>query len=248
MVAFTRIELFDRSMAIAAQAFTSVLPMLIVSASWFAATGGNLSDAVGVPASSQPMVDQAVDAASTSRTFGVIGVLAILVSATSFSRALTRAFSAIWLLERPRSSLRSVWRWVAVVVGVVTALVTARGLTRILGDLPGATLWEVLGGFSVDAAVAFFVPVLLLAGKVRPRHLLPGAVLFAAVMLLLRPASALLLPHALAVSSDRYGANGVAFTYVGWLYLVSFVLLVTSVLGQVATTDDGRLGRLLRGG
>lgn len=246
-VACTRIEIFDRSMTIAAQAFTSIFPILIVGATWLGTNGSQMGKALGVPEQSQSVLDEAMAAASGNQAFGIVGTLAVLTSATSFSRALTRAFAAIWGLPRPTSRLRSAWRWVAIVLALTLALVIARALDRYLSHLPPATFWEMLGIFAVAVAVAVFVPVTLLVGAVRPRYLLPGAVIFGVVMLLVRPASTVLLPHALEVSEDRYGSIGVAFTYVAWLYVMSFCLLVATVIGQVIATDEGRLGQWLRG-
>jgi membrane protein len=242
-----RIELFDRSMAIAAQVFTSVLPILIVSASWVAADGGSLADTLGVPDETQSVLDEAMGAAAGSDTFGVVGTLAVLASATSLSRALTRAFAAIWELPRATFRLSSAWRWVAVVLALVLMLVTARALTRYLRELPPPTLWQVTATLALDVAIAVFVPWLLLSGQVRPRHLLPGAFVFGVAMLALRPASAVWIPHALQASQARYGSIGVAFTYLAWLYVVSFCLLTASVMGQVVTSDQGRFGHWLRG-
>jgi membrane protein len=74
----------------------------------------------------------------------------------------------------------------------------------------------------------------------------PGAVVFALVMLGVRPAGAAYLPGALETSSQRYGPIGVAFTYLGWLYVVAFCFLAAAVVGRVLAEDEGRLGRLIR--
>ena len=97
--------------------------------------------------------------------------------------------------------------------------------------------------FATDVLVAVFVPWVLLSGGVAARLLLPGATVFALLMLAVRPAADVWLPRALEVSADRYGAIGLAFTYLAWLYVVSFVFVGAAVLGQVVASDDGRLGR-----
>jgi membrane protein len=71
--------------------------------------------------------------------------------------------------------------------------------------------------------------------------------LFGAVMLFVRPASAVYLPHALNSSAERYGSIGVAFTYIAWLYVVAFCFLLTGVMGKVIATDEGRFGAWIRG-
>jgi membrane protein len=108
-------------------------------------------------------------------------------------------------------------------------------------------VWQRVVALACDLAIAVFVPWLLLSGAVRLRTLVPGALIFGLVMLGVRPASAVWLPHALEVSADRYGSIGVAFTYLAWLYVVAFCVLLTAVLGQVIAEDRGWLGRWIEG-
>jgi membrane protein len=240
-----RIELFDRSMTIAAQFFTSIFPILIAVASW-GGSSGELMEALGVPQETRSLLDDAF-ATSSEAAFGVVGVVLVLGSATSLSRALTRAYAAIWELPRPTIKLTSAWRWVAVVLALALSLVAARALTRLAADLPPPTLWQLLAAAVCDVSMAVFVPWVLLAGQVRPRQLLPGAALYTVAMMFIRPASHTWLPHALEESADRYGSIGVAFTYLAWLYVVAYCFLAAAVLGQVIATDPGRLGRWIRG-
>ena len=242
-----RIEIFDRSMTIAAQFFTSVFPILILFASWVGSRHADtIADAVDMPEQSRSVLDQAVEA-SASAGFGVVGALIVLASATSLSRALTRAYAAIWQLPRPRSTLRSAWRWLAVVVSLALSLVVVRALGKFAADVPPGEVWQRVVALGFDVVLMMLVPWLLLSGAVPLRRLFPGALLFATVMLVVRPASAVWLPRALDVSADRYGSIGVAFTYLAWLYVVAFCVLVTAVLGQVLAMDPGWLGRRIRG-
>jgi membrane protein len=242
-----RIELFDRSMTIAAQFFTSVFPILIVLASWLGSGGTQLADALAVPDETEEVLEKALGSTPDYATFGVVGTLIVLASATSLSRALTRAFAAIWDQPRPHIKLTSAWRWLTVVLALALAILTARALSRFVSDIPPPTLWEASATFSFDVLIGVFIPWLLMAGQVSPRRLLPGALVFAAVMIFVRPASGAWLPRALELSADRYGAIGVAFTYLAWLYVVSFCFLAANVLGKVLAMDPGWLGRLIRG-
>ena len=168
-----RIELFDRSMTIAAQLFTSIFPVLIMLAVLVGRRGAeSLADAVNMPAASRAVLEQALAERSAS-AFGVVGALVVLVSATSLSRALTRAFAVIWDLPRPKSRLSSFWRWVAVVVTLALFLLVVRALGRLVNDIPPRNVWGVLLAFALDVGLAVFVPWLLLSGRVAPRLLLP---------------------------------------------------------------------------
>ena len=242
---FIRIELFDRSMAIAAQFFTSVFPILIMAATWFGPDSGDLGNAVGLPEQTQSVLDEALQD-SGSASFGVAGALIVLASATSLSRALTRAFATIWLLPRPRFRLSSLWRWVTALLALAMAVVLTLTAVRQAQGVPPRGLWSLTLGAGLDTLVAVFVPWLLLSGRVRPLLLLPGALILATTLTFVRPATAVWLPRALDVSANRYGALGVAFTYLAVLYVLAFCWLVAALVGQVVATDEGALGRWIQ--
>jgi membrane protein len=241
-----RIEIFDRAMAVAAQLFTSVFPLLILLASWFGDTGHLFSDTLGMPPEAESQVDVALKE-SGSAAFGIVGAVIVLASATSLSRALARAFAAVWSLSRPKSSPAAVWRWVAVVLAIALSLVALRRSQTVADGVPPAHLWSEVVAFLLYAGLAIFVPWVLLSGAVTARALATGAVLFGVVMVAVRPFSNLWLSRSLEASADRYGSIGVAFTYLAWLYLVAWIFLAAAVIGQVLVTDEGWLGRRLAG-
>jgi membrane protein len=238
--------MFDRSMTIAAQFFTSVFPILILFTTWADSRDATrLANAVSLPEETRTVLEGAIQGAGGT-AFGAAGIVIVLASATSLSRALARAFAAIWAIPTPKSTLRSVWRWLAVVVVLTLSLVLARAASEPAKVLPPRDAWPFLVSFALDAAVALFVPWVLLADAKHPRVLAPGALLFALLMLTVRPATAAWLPHALQVSADRYGPIGVAFTYLACLYVASFCFLATALVGQVIATDRGGLGGWIR--
>jgi membrane protein len=245
LAGFVRIEIFDRSMAVAAQFFTSVFPILIIVAVVF---GGveKVAEAIDMPDKSRTVIEDAFSS-DTGSSFGIIGVLVVLISATSLSRALTRAFAAIWLLPRPRSQIALAWRWLAAVITLAMSIVLVRVLTQVTDQVPPADFWTIIAGLALVTSMAVFVPWVLLAGQVSARRLLPGAFIFGIVVVIVRPVTSALLPVALDNSSARYGAVGIAFTYITWLYLLAFAFLGAAVIGHVVATDEAWLGRLVRG-
>jgi hypothetical protein len=137
----------------------------------------------------------------------------VLLSATSLSRALTRAMASIWRLSRPKTQLTNAWRWLAVVLALLMAIVVTSALSRFTDPIPPRNVWILVLTFGLDILVAAFMPWLLLANRVRVRRLIPGGVVLALAMLVVRPASEAYLPRASEESADQYGSNGVAFTY-----------------------------------
>jgi membrane protein len=243
---FRRIEIFDRSMTIAAQFFTSVFPILILLATWAGEREANrLADEVDLPAETQSVLQDALQGADAA-AFGLVGVLFVLGSATSLSRALTRSFATIWEMSRPKTNLGSAWRWLAAVMVLALSLIVVRSLSDSIERIPPRQAWPIALSFSFDIIVAVFVPWVLLAGGVRVRSLVPGGLVFALVMEVVRPASAAWLPRALESSAERYGSIGVAFTYLAGLYVMSLCFLGAAVIGQAITSDPGGLGRWIR--
>ena len=249
VTSFFRLEMFDRSMAIAAQLFTSVLPILILVATW----GGSreldlLGDSLDLPAQTQSVLENAI-AGAGSTTIGLLGTLMLLASATSLSRALTRAVAAVWSVERPKSRLvQTVSRWLAVVLVLSLAFVLIAVVSEPLESLPPPGAWSHLLTFATDAGLGLILPWLALAGAVVPRRLAPGALTFALLMLVVRPATKAWFPPALTVTSDRYGTIGVSFTYIALLYILAFCFLGSLVIGEVTATDRGGLGKWIRNG
>lgn len=245
---FRRLEAFDRAMALGAQLFTSVVPILIMMSVWVGESASErFAEAIEMSSAAEEVLDQALDEPGGT-AFGVFGSLFVLVSATSLSRAITRAMATIWWLPRPRTRLSSSWRWVAVVIALAMSVVAARALGRYTDPIPPRNIWPLVVTFLLDIVVTVFVPWLLLAGQVQVRRLVPGALLFALILVPGRLASAIFLPRAVDESADRYGTIGVAFTYLAWLYVVSLLYLATAILGHVLAEDRGRLGTFIRRG
>jgi membrane protein len=92
------------------------------------------------------------------------------------------------------------------------------------------------------------VPRLLLAGRVSMARLLPAATLMGVGSVGLSIAGQIYLPRALTVAERQFGDLGIAFTMIGWLFVVSFVLVVATVLGSVIVQEQGAdgLARRLR--
>ncbi|MEV4637572.1 YhjD/YihY/BrkB family envelope integrity protein [Actinoplanes sp. NPDC049548] len=242
-----RVQIFDRSMTLAAQAFTSLFPLLILFGVLLGPEeGGRLADLAGIPAISRTVLAESLGHGGVS-TFGVVGSLAVLVASTGLARALARAYAAVWAVPRTPSGPRASWRWFVAVLTLAGFAIVSRLLGWATGTLPHPHLSAAALLVLLDCGVAVLLPWLLLGGAVPARRLVAGGIVFGFVMLALRPIGSLYLPRALTVSAERYGTIGVAFTYIGWLYVIAFCLLLTAIAGQVVTEDEGPIGRLVRG-
>jgi len=234
------IEPFDRAMTLAAQAFVSILPLLITWAvlidSRTHSFGRDLAETFHLPASVGTVLQQSLPADSeASATFGVISLLIVLISATSLSRALGRMYAKAWHV--PPSGWGDGWRWLVVIVAICAAVVTTQYLNKAAEDVSDVGAFFLI--FLVNTTLYTWIPWLLLMRRISVVRLLPSAVLMGIGSVVLKYAGQLYLPHALKIGAEHFGALGVAFALIGWLFVLGFALIVTTVLGAVLVRDEG---------
>ena len=93
--------------------------------------------------------------------------------------------------------------------------------------------------FLGNTALYAWMPWLLLMRRISVVRLLPGAALMGFGSAVLSLAGQFYLPHALKIGAEHFGAFGLAFAFIGWLFVLSFVLIVATVLGAVIVQDRG---------
>jgi membrane protein len=246
---FTRLEPFDRAMTLAAQAFTSIFPVVIVAYSVLpqpdsAWLGGRVAQALALPDSTRSTLSGAFpEGSEQATTFTVLSLLIVLLSATSFSRALTRMYAKVWSVRGP--GWRSPWRWIAAIVAIAASIVTLQALHRTAGGNAASVAGALLLTCVVNTALWTWVPSLLLAGQVPWRLLAPGGVLMGVASVPLFLASQVYLPSALKYADRQFGEFGVAFACIGWLFSVAFVLVVATVVGTAVAREPGPASRYL---
>src|SRR4051794_687700 len=176
-----RMEPFDRAMTLAAQAFTSIFPLVLTALAVLPPDArGRFFDRLGATLELPDAARQALDAALPTSSgqqaaFGVLSLLVVLVSATSFSRALTRMYAKAWSVRGP--GWHAPWRWFAVVLVIVLTTLGLRLLQQVAEGAPLALAGALLVTLVVDAVVWTWVPWVLLARDVRWRLLAAGGVL-----------------------------------------------------------------------
>ena len=244
---FLQVQIFDRAMGLAAQAFTSIFPLLITFAALIGVQHSNeLADTLDLPESSRRLLTDALDERGFG-AFGVLSVLIVLVSATGLARAMVRAYATVWNVGKVRSGVGAALRWLLVVILLSAFVLISRAVGKVADESPFPLLTDTTTLFLADVGLTLLVPWLLLGRAVLARRLLPGALVFGLIMLAVRPAGHIYLPRALQSSNAHYGTIGLAFTYIGWLYVISFCLLAATVIGHVLAADPSLLGRVIRG-
>jgi membrane protein len=244
------VRFLDRSVILAAQAFSAILPLFIVVATISPKPGGDSPGAfmarrLGLTAEDVSSLQSVVAPPPSARTsIGVLGVVLAVLTATSFARALQRSYELAWRL--PRAGLRAAWRPLALVLGLAVYVELLFLFGRLVRGVPAGTLLEDLVTFAGAWALWTGSGWVLLGGRVRPRLLAAGGLLTAVGLAVLRRLSAIYLPALVTSNQQQFGLLGVAFTLYSWLSACSFIIVVATVVGAVLADHPGRLGQFLR--
>lgn len=233
-----RVEVIDRSLAIGAQALLAVLPLLVVVAAFAPPSFGSdvlaqIRDAMGLGADvAAPIQDLVRPEGDLREQTGAIGLLVMLISATSFSRALQRTYAKVWDLTgvRRRGAVRSSVLWL---VGYLVYLDGVVLLERLLDDLPGRPSPSVVVLGALQMLVWWWSARVLLLWRVPWSALVPSAAFTMAGMLLLAAGSNVVMPRYARVSVEQFGTFGLVLAAASWLVAFGFVVVVMAVVGRV---------------
>ncbi|GEL95336.1 hypothetical protein [Cellulomonas composti] len=98
------------------------------------------------------------------------------------------------------------------------------------------------------SVVWWFAPWVLLQRQVPGRLLAFTAVLTAVALAVLGRVGSIYLPIVLSSGARQFGVLGIVFAYLGWLFVLSFVVVGATTIGHACASDDGPVGRFVRGG
>jgi membrane protein len=244
------VRFLDRTVILAAQAFSAILPLFIVVATISPHPGGDspgvfMARRLGLTAEDVSSLQSVVAPPPSARaSIGIVGVVLALLTATSFARALQRSHELAWRL--PRTGLRAAWRPLALVIGLAVYVELLFLFGRLVRGVPAGTLVEDLVTFAGGWALWTGSGWILLGGRVRLRLLAAGGLLTTVGFTVLRRLSAIYLPTLVASNQQQYGLLGVAFTLYSWLSACAFIIVVATVVGAVLAEDPGRLGQFIR--
>ncbi|MFZ2511647.1 MAG: hypothetical protein WAW85_11250, partial [Gordonia sp. (in: high G+C Gram-positive bacteria)] len=202
-----RVSVTDRAMTLAAQAFTSILPVMIV----FTALpiDGPIQRAIARIGTQWLALDPSVPltAEPSTASFGVAGVLMTIIGATSFARALDRMYADAW--QNPKLGIVGWWRWPLVifiiVIGITVEVFLVRGLTypgplALIETMLSAVLWTLIWATII---------ALLTAGRVDAIDVWTTAACTGLVIALYFYGTQLFFTQMLSGTELRYGTLGI---------------------------------------
>jgi membrane protein len=239
---------FDLALILAAQAFLTIVPLLIVLAAFAPhLLGIQLSNALqlslGLSNSSLAFQDMLAGPGHAARVGGVLGFVLVVSAGTSTANALQRGYERIWGLRR-LGLLQSAWRSTIWLSACVLAFALSGLAADALKDTPGSSTLAVLVSLAGGYLFWWWTPHLLLAGRVGWRALLPSGALTGGVLVALIWLSPLVMPGFVASSEYEFGPLGTVFVVMLWLTIVCSIVVFCAIVGHVITSDE-RMSRLI---
>jgi membrane protein len=223
-----RLNLIDRSLALGAQAFSALIPLMIVLESAQRGNDSMASDLIerfGLSGDAADVVRDTFTATEGQDTVTAFSVVLLVVSVLSFTRRLQRLYEETWGFEtRGLRGTAAGLLWLA----CFAAYVSLHPALDELVPRRGGMLLSLAGAF----AVGLFTPYLLLGRRLRWRRLVLQAALTAGGLAGLGIWSAVYMPRAIESSASAYGSIGVAFAMLTWLWGLGMVLVAAAVYGS----------------
>lgn len=229
--------------AVTLAAFTSIFPLLLVAVAvvGFVSLNSNLPSEVigrlGLTGEAADAVTSAIATARKSRRgalgFGTIG---LLWSGLGMIAALQYAFDNVWQVKG--RGLKDKLGGIIWLLGSVVIFSVSFGLTAALNILPWLAPISIALGLAVNFALWLWTMRVLLNVEVPWRSLVPGAVLGAIGLEVLKLVGSIYVPRVVSASSALYGSIGVVFAILAWLFFFGRLTVYVAVLNVVRWEED----------
>ncbi|GAA0928887.1 YhjD/YihY/BrkB family envelope integrity protein [Virgisporangium aurantiacum] len=237
----------DRALVMGGQAFTAIIPLLIVLSAAVAGQGPTaIADRVANRFHVSGPSAQAIRTLferppGATGTLTVAGLVVLVFSVLSLTRSLQRTYEAAWQL--PAMGVRGTLNAVTAIGLLISSLLVLSLLVGLLRQAPAGSVLGFVLRVVVNTAVWLLLQRLLLSRRIPIRRLLPGSFVIAAGSAVLTLYSALWMPRLIENNSERYGIIGITFAMLTWLILIGFLMVAAAVLsaelGGARTVERG---------
>jgi membrane protein len=246
---FMALQGIDRATAIAAQAFTALIPLVLLISGLAAADHRDLvSDLLvrkfHLEGSAADAVRELFAHPSAAST-GVFSVVLLVFSGVSLTRRMQRMYQDAWQLP-PRRGVRGSLNATLALAFLLVELALLFLVRTLVGTLPGG--WALGGTLSVLGSLLLWtaVPWLLLDRRVSWRRLMPTGALTAVCAGVYALATTVYMPRLMSTYSLRYGLFGVTLALIGWLLCIAFIFVTSTVVAAEFDRDQDRWATRLR--
>ena len=230
---FFEMQGLDRAMVIASQAFTALIPLIILASALLPTENhDSMADAIvrkfALTGDAATAV-RTVFAPTGEATIGLVSILLLVFSGVSLTRRIQRMYLDAWQLPRTQSVRSSLYAAVAL-GALILELGLLSGIRSLLRQIPFDWALGLSGSLVSSVVVWTSIPWLLLTRRVVWQRLLPAGVLAGCLCTAWGYVTTVYMPRLMTSYSERYGLFGVTIALVGWLLCISFILVASTVV------------------
>jgi membrane protein len=225
--------------AVTLAGFISLFPLLLIGIAvlgFFSHQSVDLaSDVVsrlGLTGEGARVVTETIGRAEQSRKIAsVVGIAGLLWSGLGLVAAIQYGFNTVWQVQgRGMRDKLSGLAWLA---GAAVIFLSSFALTAAVRFIPLLAPLSILVGMAVGVGLWLWTMKVLPNHTVGWKSLLPGAVLGAVGLEVLKVVGSIWVPQAVASSSALYGSLGVVFAVLAWLLFFGRLMIYSAVLNVV---------------
>lgn len=234
---FTSLGGLDRAMIIASQAFTTLIPLLLIISTFLPiddpdAVSEGMIRRLGLSGEAADVVEEVFGNADPG-SVGVLSILLLLFSGVSFTKRLQRMYLHAWQVPTAPGAGGATHAS----LGLVALIIEITLLSQLRTTVPTLAFDWALTLVSAVASMVLWtsIPWLLLGRRTAWRRLVPGGVLTGTVVTVYGAATTFYMPRMIESYSQRYGLFGVTVALIGWLLCISVIVVAATA---VATQLD----------
>jgi uncharacterized membrane protein YvlD (DUF360 family)/uncharacterized BrkB/YihY/UPF0761 family membrane protein len=232
---FVRMAGFDRSIVLASQAFTALIPLLILMSTLAPAGESNAAASViirkfDLTGESAAAVNElfATPAGATSGV-SVSSALLLLFSGVSFTRRMQTMYRAAW--DREKAGIRGGLFAALGLLALLAEILVLYGVRAVVRELSLYWLWALPMSVATGLILWTSIPYLLLNREVHWRRLLVAGGATALGTALLGLATTVYMPPLVSQYTAEFGLFGITIALIGWLLAASVVLVSCTAIG-----------------
>ena len=231
--------------AVTLASFFSLFPLLLVGIAVIGFVAGgdptlgrDAAEFLGLTGDARDLVVDTVEQAEQSKAAAsIVGVAGLLWSGLGLVAAIQYALDRAWQVTG--RGMKDKLFGLAWLVGGALLFVSSLAVTTIIGALPGffAPL-NIAVGLGLSFALFLWTMKVLPHRDVGWKPLVPGAIVGAVGMEVLKVVGGIYVPRAVASSSAMYGSIGIVFAVLAWLFFFGRLLVYSAVTNVVRWEED----------
>ena len=247
---FVRMAGLDRCIVLASQAFTALIPLLILMSTL--APAGDSSAAADTLVRKFDLTGESAAAvqelfatpAGATSGVSVSSALLLLFSGVSFTRRMQRMYQAAW--EREKAGIRGGLFAALGLLAMLVEVLVLYGVRALVRDLSLYWLWALPISLATGLILWTSIPYLLLNREVHWRRLLVAGGATALGTSLFALATTVYMAPLVTQYTAEFGLFGITIALIGWLLGASVVLVSCTAIGAEFDFSQGPFLRMVK--